>query len=406
MSDVAVLVFCFCAFIIFYSFGGYGIFLWMILKIRQLFNKKEKFSYSGSDSPDPDVCLFVTAYNERAHVRQKIENSLALDYPNEKLRLIWVTDGSTDDTPDIAATYPQVEVFHEPERKGKADALNRGIAFVKAPIVVFTDCNTLLSKGTVRAIVREFRHPKVGCVAGEKRIANDNSSTPVAAGEGLYWRIESWLKKLDSRFYSTIGAAGEIFALRTELYSELEKDTLLDDFILSMRTAMKGYRIAYAQDAQATEFASSNAREEMKRKVRIAAGAYQSIARLPELLNPFRYGRLSFQYFSHKVLRWTLAPVSLPLLFFSGLYLSIQPSVAGLSVYQAATILQVIFYLFALFGYLLQRNNIRSGWFFAPYYFTLMNFAYFPGFIRYLLGKQTVLWEKAQRSGSFHEGFS
>jgi len=406
MSDVAVPVFWICAFIILYSFGGYGIFLWVILKIRQLFRRKEKLSYPESDSPEPKVCLFVTAYNESAHVRQKVENSLALDYPKEKLQLIWVTDGSTDDTPDIAATYPQVEVFHQPERKGKAHALNRGIAFVKAPVVVFTDSNTLLSKGTIRAIVREFRHPKVGCVAGEKRIANDNSSTPVAVGEGLYWRIESWLKKLDSRFYSTIGAAGEIFSIRTELYSELEEDTLLDDFILSMRITMKGYRIAYAADAQATEFASSDAREEMKRKVRIAAGAFQAIARLPELLNPFRYGRLSFQYFSHKVLRWTLAPLSLPILLLSGIYLSFPTSVPGLTVYQVATVLQLLFYLFALFGYLLQRRNIQSGWFFAPYYFTLMNFACFPGFVRHLFGTQTVLWEKAQRSDSFHEGFS
>jgi len=406
MPDVAVFVFWFCVFIIFYSFGGYGIFLWIILKLRGLLKKELPSSATGKIVSEPHLCLFVTAYNESAHVRQKIENSLALDYPKEKLQLIWVTDGSTDDTPDIASTYAQVQVFHESERRGKAHALNRGMAFVKAPLVVFTDSNTLLSQGTLRAIVRKFEDPKIGCVAGEKRIAENNSSGPVASGEGLYWRIESWLKKLDSRFYSTIGAAGEIFAIRTELYSELEEDTLLDDFILSMRIAMKGYRIAYAADAQATEFASSNPREEMKRKIRIAAGAFQAMVRLSKLLNPFQYGKLTFQYVSHKVLRWTLAPLSLPVLLFLGIYLSFQTSIPGVIVFQSITALQLLFYLIALSGFLLQQKNVRSGWFFAPYYFTLMNYACFPGFIRYSLGKQTVLWEKAQRSDSFHEGFS
>ena len=405
MHDVAVFLFWFCVFIIFYSFGGYGLLLWSILGIRKSFHKKEQAPFQENQE-EPLVCLFVTAYNESLYVKQKIENSLVLDYPKDKIQLIWVTDGSTDNTPDIALTYPEVEVFHQSERRGKAHAMNRGMAFVKAPIVIFTDSNTILSKGTIRAIVKEFRHPKIGCVAGEKRIATDASSPTVATGEGLYWKIESWLKKLDSKFFSTVGAAGEIFAIRKELYSELEEDTLLDDFILSMRIAMKGYRIAYAENAQATELASANAREEMKRKIRIAAGAYQAMARLSALLNPFKYGWLTFQYFSHKVLRWTLAPLALPVLFLSGWYLSLSTSLTTLTFYHVATVLQLLFYLIALAGYLLLKKKIQSGWLFAPFYFTLMNYACLPGFIRYSQGKQSVIWEKAQRSGSIHEGFS
>ena len=406
MLSIALFLFWFCAFIIFYSFGGYGLLLWGILGVQKIFGKKEKVFFPENGDPEPHVCLFVTAYNESAHVKQKIENSLDLDYPKDKMQLIWVTDGSTDDTPQIAGTYPQVEVYHLPERKGKAHAMNRGISFVKAPIIVFTDSNTLLSKGTIRAIVREFSNPTIGCVAGEKRISQDISLTPVTTGEGMYWQIESWLKKLESRFYSTIGAAGEIFAIRTRLYSSLEEDTLLDDFMLSMRIAMKGYRVAYAEEAQATEYASSNVHEEMKRKVRIAAGAYQVIVRLSQLLNPFRYRKLTFQYVSHKMLRWTLAPLALPLLLLSGGFLSFQSTLYAVSFYQMTTILQWVFYLIAFAGYLLQRKKNQSGWFFAPFYFTLMNYAYYPGFIRYSQGKQTVLWEKAQRSGSIHEGFS
>jgi poly-beta-1,6-N-acetyl-D-glucosamine synthase len=407
MTEAAVVLFWFSSFLVFYSFGGYGIFLWLFLKGKELFQQKGSPRQTPNPTDDePAVCLFVTAYNESAHVREKIENSLVLDYPKEKLQLLWVTDGSTDDTPAIAAGYRQVEVLHHPERKGKAHAINRGMTYVKTPVVIFTDANTLLSKGTIRALIRELQRPGVGCVAGEKRITRDHSSEPVSAGEGIYWRIESWLKELDSRFYSTIGAAGEIFAIRTALFTPLEEDTLLDDFILSMRIAMQGYRIAYARDAQATELPSSSAREEMKRKIRIAAGAYQAMSRLSKLFNPFVYGKLTFQYVSHKVFRWTLAPLSLPLLLILGIYLSGQPSVPGLLLYRGLTVLQFLFYLFALIGYGLQNRQTQSGWAFVPYYFTLMNLACFPGFIRYSLGKQTVLWEKAQRSDPFHEGFS
>ena len=149
-----------------------------------------------------------------------------------------------------------------------------------------------------------FANPKVGCVAGEKRIAVQDKPNAASGGEGLYWKYESALKRLDYRLYSAVGAAGELFAIRTSLFEQMPPDTLLDDFILSLRIAMRGYKIAYSKEAYALESASLNMREEEKRKVRISAGGLQSVWRLRGLLNIFRYGILSFQYISHRVLRW------------------------------------------------------------------------------------------------------
>ncbi|MBK6282874.1 MAG: glycosyltransferase [Draconibacterium sp.] len=193
--------------------------------------------------------------------------------------------------------------------------MNRGVKFVKAPIIIFSDTNTILGKQSLREIVAKFSNPKTGCVAGEKRIIEKDADSAAGSGEGLYWKFESWIKKMDAELNSAVGAVGELFAIRTELFEDVEKDTLLDDFIISLRIAQKGYHIAYSRNAYAEETASLKVKEELKRKIRIAAGGIQTIFRLKSLLNPFRFGILSWQYFSHKVLRWTFAPVSLILIF-------------------------------------------------------------------------------------------
>ena len=187
-------------------------------------------------------------------------------------------------------------MLYQPQREGKTAALNRGIRFVTTPLVVFTDANTHLNREALREIVRAFANPKVGWVAGEKRIALQDKDNAASGGEGLYWKYESALKQLDSRLYSAVGAAGELFAIRRELYEEMPADTLLDDFILSLRIVMRGYTIAYCADAYAVENGSADMHEEEKRKVRIAAGGLQSVWRLRALLNPLRYGVFCFQY--------------------------------------------------------------------------------------------------------------
>jgi cellulose synthase/poly-beta-1,6-N-acetylglucosamine synthase-like glycosyltransferase len=381
-------------FIVFYAYLGYGVLLFILIKLKRLLGKKKQIR---EGEYEPEVTLFVAAYNEKDYVDAKVKNSRSLEYPQEKVKHVWVTDGSNDGTPELLREYEGVEVFHINQRGGKIGAMNRGMQFVKTPIVIFSDGNTMLGHESIRRIVNLFSDPKVGCVSGEKRIFGKEKDAAAGAGEGLYWKYESKLKKWDAELYSVVGAAGELFAIRTELFQEVEKDTLLDDFIISLRVAQKGYTIQYDPEAYAIETASANVKEELKRKIRISAGGIQSVIRLSSLLNIFKYGTLSFQYISHRVLRWTLAPLSLLLMIPIGLILGINEGIFKFGFYSTLFWLQILFYLAALLGWYLENKSIKVKLLFVPYYFFIMNLSVFLGFKRYLKGSQSVNWERAKR---------
>lgn len=379
-----------------YAYVGYPLLLYILTSLKKQFFPAEKNKFPGYE---PDVCLFVTAYNEKDFIEQKVENSYQLDYPKNKIQYVWVTDGSEDGTPDLLRNYENLEVYHEPARRGKMHAMNRGMRFVKAPVVIFSDTNTRLNTNAIREIVACFSNPKVGCVAGEKRIVEKDADVAAAAGEGMYWKFESWVKKMDAELNSAVGAVGELFAIRRELFEEVETDTILDDFIISLRIAQKGYKIAYTPNAFAEETASLNVKEELKRKIRIAAGGVQTLFRLKSLLNPFRFGVLSWQYFSHKVLRWTLAPVSLFLLFFiNGAILITRESGLNVDFYSLFFVVQIFCYSLAIVGWYLENRKLRFKMLFIPYYFVSVNYAAIRGIYRYYRGKQSASWEKSKRA--------
>jgi cellulose synthase/poly-beta-1,6-N-acetylglucosamine synthase-like glycosyltransferase len=382
-------------FIIFYSYLGYGILLYLIIKIRRLLGLAKKFT--GNEDYEPEVTLFVAAFNEKDYIDEKVKNSRSLNYPQDKVKQVWVTDGSDDGTPDLLRKYDDVEVYHEDARGGKIGAMNRGMKFVKSPIVIFSDGNTNLGEDSIQEIVNLFKDPKVGCVSGEKRIYQKDADAAAGAGEGLYWKYESTLKKWDAEWYSVVGAAGELFAIRTELWQEVEKDTLLDDFIISLRVAMSGYTIQYNPNAYAIETASANVKEELKRKVRISAGGIQSVVRLSPLLNVFKYGTLSFQYISHRVLRWTLTPLLLLFLIPLNLVLAYNTGMDPSNIYTILFYGQIVFYAAALLGWFLENKQIKVKVLFVPYYFFIMNLSVFLGFRRYVKGNQSVKWERAKR---------
>lgn len=389
-------VFWLLLFIVFYAYLGYGIVLFILVILKRALGLTRK---NRQPDYEPEVTLFVAAYNEKDYVDAKVENSFSLEYNQKKVRQVWVTDGSDDGTPDILRKYADkgVEVYHEDARGGKIGAMNRGMKFVKSPIVIFSDGNTMLGKESIKRIVDMFSDPKVGCVSGEKRIYKKDSDSAVGS-EGIYWKYESKLKKWDAELYSVVGAAGELFAIRTELFREVEKDTLLDDFIISLRVAMDGYTIQYDPEAYAIESSSANVQEELKRKIRIAAGGIQSIIRLSPLLNIFKYGTLSFQYISHRVLRWTVAPLALPFIFVLNLFLAMDAGFFNFTnIYSLLFIAQIIFYVFAGLGWVLENKKISIKILFIPYYFFVMNYAVYAGFKRFLKGKQSVNWERAKR---------
>ncbi len=393
MDLLLKIIFGFSLGIVLYTYLGYGMILFFLIKLKNIFSKK-KNTPSQSEEELPDVTIVVAAFNEADFIEEKIKNCLEFDYPQQKLHLLFVTDGSDDDTPEIIKRYPKVVLLHQPERRGKIAATNRALGFVKTPIVVFTDANTFVNREAIKKMVRHYRDEKTGVVAGEKRIAMKEKDDATGAGEGIYWKYESTLKKWDAELYSAVGAAGELFSIRTVLFEPVPADTIVEDFVMTLTIARKGYRIAYEPESYALEGPSASVSEELKRKIRIAAGGMQAVVRLSALLNPFRYGLLSFQYLSHRVLRWTLAPLALPLLFFSNLFLVYLNGNTFLHFFFLA---QCGFYLLAMIGFLLEQQKIKLKAFFVPYYFFIMNYAVYAGFFRAIKGKQTVIWEKAKR---------
>lgn len=393
---VLQILFWILVFIVIYTYVGYGVLLYALVKLKRIF-KLGKKNTAAADY-EPEVTLFISAYNEKDYVAAKMRNSMELDYPKSKLHIVWVTDGSDDGTPELLRKYEHVTVHHLPERRGKISAMNRGMRFVNTPIVIFSDANTNLGKESIRRIVNLFATPTVGCVSGEKRIVNKESDVASGAGEGLYWKYESALKKWDAELYSVVGAAGELFAIRTNLYRDVEGDTLLDDFIISLRVAQDGYTIQYDPEAYAIETASANVKEELKRKIRISAGGIQAVVRLSSLLNVFKYGTLSFQYISHRVLRWTLTPLCLLLLIPVGYTLAYQEGLLSAGMYSVLFWLQLLFYVAALTGWFLENRSTSIKLLFVPYYFFIMNLSVILGFFRYMKKSQSVNWERAKRA--------
>lgn len=382
-------IFWFALAVVLYTYIGYGLVAWIWAKAKSLLGGN-KTVYA--QNYEPEVTLVVPAYNEGSILKSKIEDCLALDYPAEKLQITFITDGSTDNSEEVLACYPQVEHLHSTARGGKSLAENRAMEYVNTPYVIFTDCNTFLNRNAVREMVKHYQDPAVGAVSGEKKILSEDSSS--GSGEGLYWKYESFLKRCDSQIHSLMGAAGELVSFRSDLFQPLEADTILDDFVQSLRIVDKGYKVVYEPGAYAMETPSASLAEEMKRKIRICAGGWQSMARLTSLLNPFRQPVVTFLYLSHRVLRWSLTPALLALL------LPLSAVLAWLQggIYTLVFAMQVLFYLMAWAGWRAEAKGVKLKLLVVPLYFSMMNLAVFAGFSRYIRRAQPAAWEKAERA--------
>lgn len=389
--EIMETVFWISLFVLFYSYIGYGLIIFLLNNIRVLFSGTIK----PSQMERPPVTMVISAYNEADLLQQKISNTLAIDYPADKLTIIFVTDGSSDNSAELISKFPGIQLMHLPERRGKSAAVNRAMQQVKTPIVVFSDANTMLNPECINRIVSHYANPKVGGVAGEKKIMRNSFASAVGEAEGLYWQYESFMKRQDAELYTVVGAAGELFSIRSSLFNAIDETIILDDFVISMQICLRGYKIRYEPDAFATELPSASLKEEEKRKVRISAGAYQSLRYLKGIMNPFRHLLLSFQFVSRRFLRWVVCPILLLALIVSNSWLVLLGSDYGL--YEALLLGQVFFYLFALFGWLFVRSGKRAGLFTIPFYFVFMNYCLVKGFARHISGKQSVLWEKSVR---------
>ena len=356
------------------------------------FNYRSKKNKIIFNQP-PELSIIIAAYNEESVIEDKILNTLALNYPKSKMKVYVVSDGSTDNTNKLVKKHPDVQLLYKEERNGKIHALNRAMKFVKSEITVFTDANCFLNAEALKEIVKLYQDPEVGAVSGAKQIWVDFKSKANAQGEGLYWKIEFLLKDLDFKFYTVVGAPGELFSIRTELFESVQKDTILDDFAITLNINCKGYRTAFAPLSKAYEVASEDSSEEFKRKVRIATGGYQLFFRYLTKINPLKTPRLFYQYYFRRVSRWVIAPFALITVLASNVVLYFN----NILIYQYLLVFQLTFYLLALGGYLVSRKKLRFKSLLIPYYFTFMHLAVVKGFINYLRNKQNVKWDKIKR---------
>lgn len=374
--------------LIIYTYLGYALVITLLARFKKSAHKNE-----FATDELPTVTLVVPAYNEEDFIQKKLDNCFALNYPDQKLKLLFVADGSNDKTASIIEKNENVTLLFRPERMGKAAAINRAMQIVDTDIAVFNDANTLLAPDTILKLVQPYTNPNVAGVSGEKRIIVRQEDGTNAQGEGLYWKYESYLKRKDAEVLSVMGAAGELISFRTKQVTHLEEDTILDDFMMSLRLVEAGYEVAYVPEAQAVETASATVPDELKRKVRIAAGGWQAMQRLSSLLHFWKHPLVSFMYISHRVLRWSLSAFVLPFLLVLNVFLlPVSPF------YVATLVGQVVFYLLALRGYQTQEKPNQSKILFVPFYFTLMNYAVWAGFFRYIKGSQAAAWERSKRA--------
>ncbi|OEK04545.1 glycosyltransferase family 2 protein [Roseivirga misakiensis] len=383
------IIFWIAAFLICYHFVGYGLLISFFNSI-----KKARIALPTlSDDDLPEVTFVVAAYNEEEIIEDKISNTLALSYPKDKLNILFVTDGSTDSANELISNHPEIQLEFKPTRAGKIAAVNRVMSSISTGITIFSDANVMINKDGLRNLVSHFQRNCVGIVSGEKRIFVKDSDNAAGTGEGFYWKYESFLKRNDAEWNTLVGTAGELFAMRTHLYQPIDERTLIEDFVLSMSVAAKGYKVAYEPNAIALETASASVEEEQKRKIRISAGGIQAVLKLAYLLNFFKYGRLTFQYVSHRVLRWTVIPIAILMVLVFNFLLADEHWA-----YELLLRLQLICYLLAFAGYILRNAEVKLKFLHTPYYFLFMQICVVLGWFKYFSGKQKVTWEKAKRA--------
>jgi cellulose synthase/poly-beta-1,6-N-acetylglucosamine synthase-like glycosyltransferase len=371
-------IFWLLAAVVVYVYAGYPLLLVVLsaLGARRPVRKAET---------EPSVTLIVSAFNEAAVIAEKIRNSLALDYPREKIEIVVISDASDDGTDEIVGQFAAqgVRLLRMNDRGGKTLGLNAGVRSAKGEIVVFSDANAMYLPDAIRKMARNFADPQVGAVVGESTYADAEGGAQKS--ESLYWKYETGIKRLETAIGSTVGGDGAIYAIRRSLYRDMRADAL-SDFVNPMQIVMAGYRCIYEPEAQSVEEAAEGFEKEFRRKVRIVNRAWRATWTLPALLNPLRFGWFSLELISHKLLRWLMPIFLVAVLLLNVLLVERSP------LYSWLLVLQLVFYALALAGYLTRGRPTQPRLLYVPYYFCLVNIASARGIIEAYRGRTYTTW--------------
>jgi biofilm PGA synthesis N-glycosyltransferase PgaC len=369
-----------------YTYVGYPLLAWLRSRLFSRAPHKGEIQ--------PTISILCVAHNEASRIRDRIENLLALDYPRELVEIVIASDASTDGTVEIVQEYAeagvQVAQFHQ--HRGKPAVLNELIPQLRGEIVVLMDSRQRIDTQALRALIGNFADPRVGAVSGELLLDPESGDARTGKGVGFYWRYEKFIRHHESRADSTVGATGALYALRHELFQPIPADTLLDDVLIPMQIARRGYRVLFEPAARAYDVVAASPQAELTRKVRTIAGNFQLLWRERWMLSP-RQNRLWFQTLSHKYLR-LLGPVCLAVVLASNLLLLEFPF------YRVVLVLQVLFYAAAIAGHTRRNSAGRSTLMNIAYAFCLLNWATVLGCYRFACGSQQVTWQKAQHAAT------
>ncbi len=374
---VLKIIFWVSTFVIFYAYIGYPfvLYIWSLLCAKEV---RKSYIY-------PKISIVIAALNEEKYIGRRIEDLLNQDYPEERMEIITVSDGSADKTEEIVESFQNrnVRLFSLKKREGKANALNVAVSKAKGEIIVFTDARQNFKNDAIKQLVANFNDPVIGAVSGELFLT-PNYEGNLNKSMGIYWEYEKWVRKKESQIGSVIGVTGAIYAIRRNLYEPIPPDTILDDVLIPMRITLSGFRVILDGTAQAFDDMIFKSEKELKRKVRTLMGNFQLIALLPEALSVSR-NKLFINYVSHKLIR-LLVPYFLLITLILNLFM-----LKG--IYRLTISVQILFYSAALIGYLFSGKNITVKCFTLPYTFVVLNYAAVLGFLHFIRKNKTI-WAK------------
>jgi cellulose synthase/poly-beta-1,6-N-acetylglucosamine synthase-like glycosyltransferase len=364
-----------------YVYAGYPLLLALVGRIRARPTQRGEI--------EPSVTLLISAFNEADVIAEKLQNSLSLDYPADRLQIVVISDCSDDNTDAIVTGFaPQrVELLRMADRGGKTLGLNAAVPRARGDIIVFSDANAMYARDVLRKLAVNFADPAVGAVVGESTYTKPEVESERT--EGLYWQYETAIKRLESQIGSVVGGDGAIYAIRRTLYEPMRADAL-SDFVNPLQIVRSGHRCVYEPLARSYESAAKDFQREFRRKVRIVNRAWRALMTMRSLLNPFRYGFFAIELISHKLLRW-LVPLLLVGVFATNLFL-----LGTAPIYMLALLAQLALYALALAGYVLRRRERMPAILSVPYYFCLVNVASALGIFEAYRGKTYATWSTAR----------
>jgi cellulose synthase/poly-beta-1,6-N-acetylglucosamine synthase-like glycosyltransferase len=364
---------------LFYTYVGYPLLLLALSHLRPRPVRSAQWT--------PGVTLIITAHNEEHDLTAKLENTLALDYPQDRLEVIVASDCSTDRTDEIALAFASrgVRLHRQEVRLGKTAAQNAAVSLAQGEIVLFSDATTRYQPDVLRVIMPSFADPTVGCVAG-RLVYVDPSDSTVGRGSRSYWSYETFIKQHESRIGSLIGASGCLYAVRRSAYVPLYHEAC-SDFVIATKMMEQGLRTVYEANAVSTEETNRGLSKELNMRVRVITQTFTDLWRHRSLMNPRRSGFYAVQLLSHKVLRY-LVPLFLLLNLASSAFLATRSWF-----YASILIAELSFYAAAVASLFLERAGLRSHLLALPQYFVLTNVAALCAFYKFLSGERYARWD-------------